>query len=120
MTGLVKFIQLRYYSLAIIFMLCITLVPPLNWNLPPSLHKNEKEYYSRKYGSKLPYKNHDFIFSSTTEEFYLGDNFYNPYRKKYYKEYVPLEREIILWELLLYYLIIILFFVSFFKRKEVK
>ena len=97
MYEMIQFINSKYGIVLIIIFLIITLYPPFNWKLSTSLNQTVTNSLEIKFGSQLPIRDYDFIFNKSLKKFYLTN--------RNYKENVPLQRNLIFYELILQYLI---------------
>ncbi len=97
MYEMIQFINSKYGIVLIIIFLIITLYPPFNWKLSTSLNQKVSNSLETKFGSLLPIRDYDFIFNKSVKTFYLTNH--------NYKEDVPLQRNLIFYELILQYLI---------------
>lgn len=82
----------------------ITLYPPFNWTVNNPKWKSRIESI---YDAQIPIKNNDFIFNPTIKKYQFHDwrwNYNNNISEKYTK-WIPLQRSIIISELVLNYLL---------------
>jgi len=112
-----NFLKSNWAFFLILIFILITLFPPFNWYLGSSQRIN------KNFSKQLPLKNYDFIFNASIKKTEMENWVYNNYRRTSTKEVkeIPLQRSLILYELILNYvlsfLVIFLLYLSNEKRK---
>jgi len=108
-----------YWALSFILaFIIITLFPPTNWYLSNSINSRDKKIYESQIGDKLPLRERGFIFSSPTRfEMFDKWGWSQKYQVSVKQEY-PLQRSIVIHELILNYIIVFLFILLFYWLNE--
>ncbi len=112
---MINFLKSNWIIVLILAFILITLFPPFNWYLGSTQNS-----YAIEFGTQLPIKSYDFIFNSSVKlinyQKWDWDNSSNSSVKINIE--VPLQRAIILYELILNYVLSTLIIFLFYTLNE--